>query len=277
MEKKGKVKITSKLSKELSTGFEMDGVKYIVMTEDTKPFITTQVYGGGQVLKSSKTDYTAMLKAKDLDDKVKRLMEKQHQEAINKIKSTEKAGTMVKAEAIGAEVVAEVEEAPAEQLEPARRRVKSAKGYMEDVKILFARKNYRGAIALLDEALHFHPKDAFLQSYRGCLDAVVDKNYKSGIKMCKSALDALKKDLPFGQEFYLPTLYLNLGRAHLAAAEKSKAVKAFSEGLKLDPGNKDLTWEVRKLGERKSPPIAFLSRSNPINKYIGMALHKMKK
>jgi tetratricopeptide (TPR) repeat protein len=160
---------------------------------------------------------------------------------------------------------------------PIRKHVRSSKRYMDDVKTLFAKKNYKSAIAMLDEALHYHPNDAFLLSYRGCLDAVVDKNYRAGIKTCKKALNAVRDNLPFGQEFYLPPLYLNLGRAHLAAGEKDAAVKAFSEGLKLDESNKDIKWEMRKLGDRKPPPVSFLSRSNPINKYIGMMLHKMKK
>ena len=80
--------------------------------------------------------------------------------------------------------------------------------------------------------------------------------------------------MPFGSEFFYPIFYLNLGRAYLKGNRKKDAVQAFQEGLKSDPGNRDLLWEIKKIGERRKPPLSFLSRSNPINKYIGMLLYK---
>jgi len=35
--------------------------------------------------------------------------------------------------------------------------------------------------------------------------------------------------------------------------------------------------EMRVLGKRKKAPVPFLDRSNLINKYIGMILHKVNK
>ncbi len=67
---------------------------------------------------------------------------------------------------------------------------------------------------------------------------------------------------------------LNLGRAHLAIGEKEEAIKAFKLGLRADPENKELLGELKKLGVRKSPPVPFLKRNNPINKYLGMLLRR---
>ncbi len=83
--------------------------------------------------------------------------------------------------------------------------------------------------------------------------------------------------MPFGSGFFFPVFYLNLGRAYLKGNRKAEAVEAFQEGLKNDPENHDLLWELRKLGKRKSPPIPFLRRSNPVNKYIGLLVSKVAK
>ncbi len=79
------------------------------------------------------------------------------------------------------------------------------------------------------------------------------------------------------REVFYPTFYLNLGRAYIAAGKKKDAVFAFQKGLSYDEENKDLLWEARKIGMRRAPAIPYLKRTNPINKYIGMILHKLGK
>lgn len=154
---------------------------------------------------------------------------------------------------------------------------KTPSDYMGEAKSLLARKSYRAALAILAEGLEQHPGDPFLMSYYGCLEAVVNKNYNLGIGTCARAIEALRGRLPFGEEFYYPVFYLNLGRAYLVAGRKKEALEAFNAGLKADPESSDLLWEIKKLGLRQAPPVAFLKRSNPINKYIGMLLHSLRK
>jgi tetratricopeptide (TPR) repeat protein len=267
MEEKGRIEIRSKIPQKLSTSFEAGGETYLVMTEDAKPNIVTNVYLGGKVVKTEKTDYSAILKAQDLSDKVRILMKKQHNRTVNAFK-----------EQIDEEAEYKERRERRKAMPPEKRKeeVKTPSDYLDDTKNLLARKNYKGAIAVLAESLGEYPEEPFLLSYFGCLDAIVNKNYKKGIDNCKKSLKALDKKLPFGQEFYLPVLYLNLGRAYLAADRKEEAVDALNMGLKMDPDNRDLLWEMKKLGTRGAPPISFLDRSNPINKYIGMVLHKMR-
>ena len=83
--------------------------------------------------------------------------------------------------------------------------------------------------------------------------------------------------MPFGSEFFYPVFYLNLGRACLKANKKKAAMEAFKNGLKTDPENRDLLWEIKKMGTRKNPPLPFLTRGNPINQYIGKMLYKSSK
>jgi len=105
----------------------------------------------------------------------------------------------------------------------------------------------------------------------------VDKKYRSGVESCKRALALFEDKGSSGEHVLYPVLYLNLGRSYLAAGKKKDAINAFNKGLQHDKGNSDLRKELRGLGMRKKPPVSFLDRANPINKYIGMVLQKTKK
>ncbi|MGE5808925.1 MAG: hypothetical protein ACM32I_07360 [Nitrospirota bacterium] len=80
----------------------------------------------------------------------------------------------------------------------------------------------------------------------------------------------LKKSEDIDKEVLYPVFYLNLGRAYVAGGKRKEAIEAFQQGLKFDGGNRELWKDLRGLGERKKPPLPFLDRSNPINKYIGI-------
>ena len=158
---------------------------------------------------------------------------------------------------------------PAEELKPA--------DYLRAVKAQLRSGNQKEAFRILQQAsLHF-PDQPLILSYYGCLQAVVDKKYRSGIDNCKKAIALLRQKESFDLEVLFPVLYLNLGRACVAAGKKKDAVDSFNKGLKYDGSNRELLKELRGLGERKRPPMPFLDRSNPINKYIGLILQKGKK
>jgi len=146
--------------------------------------------------------------------------------------------------------------------------------YFEEVQQLLRRGNGKSALNTLRHALEKFPADPFLLSYYGCLIAIVENKPGEGIKICEGAIQKLTSSMPFGSEFFYPIFYLNLGRAYLKGKKKKEAVQAFQEGLKNDPENKDILWELKKMGTRKPAPLPFLSRSNLINKYIGMLLYK---
>jgi predicted Zn-dependent protease len=135
----------------------------------------------------------------------------------------------------------------------------------------------RAALKVLQDGLKEYPADPFLLSYYGCLMAVVEKRHGEGVEICLQSIKRLKETVPFGAEAFYPHFYLNLGRACLAGGNKSDAVKAFTRGLKADPEDRDLQWEMKKLGARRKPPVPFLRRANPINKYIGLMLSRTAK
>lgn len=248
--KKDSIKITSKHGTEFDSEVTLGHEKYLVQTEwggALKPHITTRVYLKGQVLFTRKTDCDDIMNSPDMPSGVRERMVEQHQSAIATLKAERSMKT------------------------------KTTSDYLGEVKNFLKTKNKRAALRVLNEALEHYPDDPFILSYYGCLEAVANKNYTHGIETCLMALENLKKRVPFGQEFFYPVFYLNLGRAYLAAGRREEAMGAFNKGIQVDGEDKDLMWEIRKLGTRRKPAIPFLKRSNPLNKYIGMLLHSSKK
>jgi tRNA(Ser,Leu) C12 N-acetylase TAN1 len=64
-------------------------------------------------------------------------------------------------------------------------------------------KSSKGKEALehLKKALEDFPLDPFFLSYYGCLVAIVERDTKEGIKICKQAIKKLDAAVPFGSEF----------------------------------------------------------------------------
>lgn len=244
------IKIKTNLGAEFDSEVVAGSEKYLVQTElegARKPHFITRIYLKGKILLTRKTDFSDLIDTKDMEKRVRELMQKQHQLIVSMLK----AGKF--------------------------KETKTTSDYLGEVKELLRVKNKRKALRVLDDALEHYPDDPFLLSYYGCLDAIANKNYKDGIETCLTAIGNLKEKVAFGEEFFYPVFYLNLGRAYLAAGKKKEAIDAFNKGIKMDAENKDLLWEIRKLGIRRTPPVPFLKRSNPINKYIGRMLHSMNK
>ncbi len=247
MADKTKIAISSKQYHEFSSDISVDSVTYHVQTEDMgkkSSKIITNVFLKGEILASRKSDYSHLLKLNDSAARIAEMMEKQHKSVI-------------------ASFIAEK-----------AKKQRSKADYFSEVQQLLKRGKGRQALDTLQEGLESYPTDAFLLSYYGCLIAIVENKTKEGIAICENSIKALDTSMPFGSEFFYPIFYLNLGRAYLKGDRKAEAIKALQQGLKSDPENKDIQWEMKKLGTRKKPPVPFLKRSNPINKYIGMLISK---
>lgn len=247
--KKNIIRITSRLGEDFETAVVAGNKKYLVQTEDggaKNPVIITRVCLNGQILSSKKTSYSDLASEPDAEKRVQGLMQRQHQSVISQLRAAKEM------------------------------KARTTSEYLEEVKTLLRNKNNKSALRVLQEALGHYPDDPFLLSYFGCLDAIVQKNYREGIETCQRAIVSLKNKVPFGEDFFYPVFYLNLGRAYLAAEKKKDAIDAFTKGLTVDRENNDLLWEMKKLGMRREPAVSFLRRSNPINKYIGKLLHTLK-
>lgn len=144
--------------------------------------------------------------------------------------------------------------------------VKAARAYLKN-------GQRKRAYSLLLQASALYPDHAVILSYCGWLQAIVDKKYQSGISTCRKAFVVFKSSNPHTMGIVYPILYLNLGRVFLAAGRKREAIENFNKGLQHDRSNIELKNEMRLLGTRGKTLVPFLSRSNPLNKYIGMMLH----
>jgi tetratricopeptide (TPR) repeat protein len=247
MPPKSEIRLTSRLSPEFSSNITVDNITYHVQTEDMgikTSKIITNIYLKGEVVFKTKSDYAHLTKLKDFPVRLSSLMEKQHKSATDQFIAEKTVKEKLKSE------------------------------YFGEIQQLLRRGNGKSALNTLRHALEKYPADPFFLSYYGCLISVVENKPKEGIRICEDSIRTLDGAMPFGSEFFYPIFYLNLGRAYLKGNRKKEAIQAFQEGLKNDPGNRDILWEIKKMGERRDPPISFLSRSNPINKYIGMLLYK---
>ncbi len=250
MKEKDAIKIRSSLFKEIITKVVVSGKKYMILTEDLNPanrLITTNLYLGGKIISTRNIDCSTIMNKPDSDKIISELIHRQHETILETLRKEQS------------------------------RRSKTPSDYLDEVKDLLQRKNKKAALEILMHALKKYPDDPFLLSYYGCLETVVNKNYSYGIGTCARAIEMLNDKMTFGREIYLPTFYLNLGRAHLASGKKHKAINSFQKGLSYNRENKDLLWEVKKIGIRRTPVIPYLQRSNPINKYIGIMRHKLSK
>jgi tetratricopeptide (TPR) repeat protein len=119
-----------------------------------------------------------------------------------------------------------------------------------------------------EEAPTIHsPKDAAALSYFGLCVALMRKDFKNSIELCKRAINL---------EFYNGDHYANLARVYSAAGNRKKAVETAELGLKHAPEHEYLL-EVRKsFGVRSTPAVPFLNRTNPINVSLGHARHAKK-
>lgn len=90
--------------------------------------------------------------------------------------------------------------------------------------------------------------------------------FKKGVALCEKAiaLDSQNTDH-----------YLHLGRVHLLAGHKARAITAFRRGLKIRKDNR-LIHELQRIGIRKSPPFASLSRTNVFNIITGKLMNLLK-
>ncbi len=109
-------------------------------------------------------------------------------------------------------------------------------------------------------------KDSLNTSYLALCIAQQRGLVKNAISLCEIAIQKEPEN---------STLYLNLGKIYLLGSRKEDAIKTFREGLKYET-NQQIIDELTTLGTRKQPVFPSLPRSHPLNKYLGVILHKLR-
>ena len=111
------------------------------------------------------------------------------------------------------------------------------------------------------------PKDATGLSFFGLALALVRKDIKTAIDLCRRAIDF---------EFYNGDHYANLARVYSAAGHRKKAIDTAEQGLKHAPEHEYLVHVRKSFGVRAAPYVPFLTRQNPINVSLGQSRHAKK-
>lgn len=244
------VKITSSLFKDFSSKINIEGETYLIDSEDMgiqNPAIITRIYHKGKIIYSHTTEYKDIIHEPDWNERLRKLIQDQKQVAIETLKKEKTSQKKV------------------------------YKEYLAEVVGLIKINKQDEALHLLNEASTHYPNNPLILSYRGYLEAVVNKYYFQGEMLCEDAFKVLKEQMPLCESFFLPLLYLNLGKVYAAANNRKTAYNTLKKGLEIDNANEELLNEITKLGIRRKPLIPFIKRSNPINKYLGKLLYKLKK
>jgi tetratricopeptide (TPR) repeat protein len=142
---------------------------------------------------------------------------------------------------------------------------RDAERHFENAIEVFTVGNIPSALYHFEKAFNIENSPLVSSYYAFCI-AKERGQFNKAISLCA---EAIKK------EPQNSLLYLNLGRIYRLSKSKGDAVKIFREGLKFEV-NQQIIDELTKLGIRKNPVIPFLKRSNPINKYLGIILHKLR-
>jgi hypothetical protein len=116
------------------------------------------------------------------------------------------------------------------------------------------------------EAHRCDPREPRVASWYGVTLVLVERNSNLGVLYCDQALRLVGPT---------PELCLNQARAYLALGQRARAVGAVQRGLVANPGDPSLRAALESLGRRREPVIPFLSRANPVNRWLGLMRHRL--
>jgi len=232
---------------EVKSAFDMGGTRYLVVTENLagdKMTISTHVFRDAEPVMSRRMDAPKL--ANPLDSiAIEALVSKQHKSVLRELETR-----------------------------PAHRQDKGSHDFLEDARVLLRKRNNRKAYDVLIHAVELYPEDPHLLTYYGSLASIVGNKHREGITACRKAIRIVKEMLPFGKEDVLPAFYVNLARACMGGGDRQGAIEALYEGTAYEKKEGMIHRELIKFGVRRMPPIPFLRRNNPINKYVGILTHR---
>lgn len=120
------------------------------------------------------------------------------------------------------------------------------------------------ALAHLERALKLHDHPGWY-SYLGYCIARERGQHRKGREFCLRSLAA---------EPDCSAHYCNLGRVQMLSGDKEDALRVLREGM-AKGGSPEIIWLLDTLGRRTPPLFPSLSRSNPLNRYLGLLLKRL--
>lgn len=104
------------------------------------------------------------------------------------------------------------------------------------------------------------------RSYLGLCMVLRNQEVKRGLSLCRQAAE---------EEFFNAQMWINLGRAEMKAGHRWRAHKALVRARALAPEKVDTLRELQRLGMRRPPFFAFLSRDNWLNVWLGKLTYRL--
>lgn len=127
-----------------------------------------------------------------------------------------------------------------------------------------AEGNVLAALACLERSLQAEENPG-LHSCLGFCIAKERGHITKGLELCNAAIEGEPEN---------PVHYFYLAKVHLIAGHKDEAIQALRQGM-AQGGSPEILLMLGELGTRKPPPLRFLSRDNPLNKYLGILLGRL--
>jgi tetratricopeptide (TPR) repeat protein len=103
-------------------------------------------------------------------------------------------------------------------------------------------------------------------SYCGLLMAIAERKVQKGLKLCEQAVE---------EAFYDTEMHLNLAKLHFRTGRRRQATEVLLRGLRVNPKDPALLRQIARINPRSTPPLPFLSRKHPLNKYLGLARSRL--
>lgn len=119
---------------------------------------------------------------------------------------------------------------------------------------------FKAAVDLAAENGEAERASARYLSYYGFCLFRTRNGYREALGYCRKAIALDDTD---------PDLWWNLGRVAGGVSRRGEAWRAFSHGLRLEPGHPGIRLDMRRLGERRPPVLSFLRRGHPLNIALG--------
>ncbi len=141
----------------------------------------------------------------------------------------------------------------------------SADELFEKGVVLLKENNFLGALSCIEKAYSIRKRPE-AGSYLGFCIAYERGQITEAIALCRSAI---------AEQPGNPVHYLNLARVYLKAKRKDDALDVLRKGISFGD-NKEILSLLENVGVRKETLFPFLRRSNFLNKYAGLLLHRLK-
>jgi tetratricopeptide (TPR) repeat protein len=90
---------------------------------------------------------------------------------------------------------------------------------------------------------------------------------RDGLDLCRQAVEI---------DPFQPENHLNLATVLLIIGNRRAALRTLRDGLQIDPLHRASLELMERIGQRRRPPIPFLSRSNSLNVWLGKLTWRMK-